>query len=189
LDSRLFACQAEQVRPDFLCLAKGLTGGYLPLAATLTTAEVFEAFLGEPAEYRTFFHGHSYTANPLGAATALASLDLLESKRSQQIRMGLERQLSAELANLWSLPQVGDIRQVGLVTGVELVRNWRTREAFPPLLRAGTKVCEIMARHGVLTRPIGDVVVLMPPYCVTRTEVSRMVEVLRQAIRRFAKAL
>jgi len=180
---RLLACQAEGVRPDFLCLAKGLTGGYLPMAATLTTSEVFGAFLGDFEEFKTFFHGHSYTGNPLGAAVALASLDLLESDRSRRARAKLEKVLHRELQTLWALPQVGDIRQVGLVVGIELVRDWRTREPFPSALRFGPRVCEAMARRGVLTRPIGDVLVLMPPYCMTGDEVRRMVVVLRQAVR------
>jgi len=180
---RLLACQAEGVQPDLLCLAKGLTGGYLPLAATLTTPEVFGAFLGDYSEFKTFFHGHSYTANPLGASVALASLDLLESAGSCRARTRLEAVLRQELRTLWTLPQVGDVRQVGLVTGIELVRDWRTREPFPLELRAGTRVCEAMARRGVLTRPIGNVVVLMPPYCMTTNEVRRMVAALRQAVR------
>ena len=180
---RLWACQAEDVQPDFLCLAKGLTGGYLPLAATLTTAEVFGAFLGEYEEFKTFFHGHSYTGNPLGASVALASLDLLKSAGSRRARTQLESVLRQSLQTLWTLPQVGDIRQIGLVAGIELVRDWRTREPFPPELRAGARVCEAMARRGVLTRPIGNVVVLMPPYCTTPDQMRRMVTVLRHAVR------
>ena len=115
------------MQPDFLCLAKGLTGGYLPMAATLTTQKVFDAFLGEYDEFKTFFHGHSYTANQLGAAAALASLDILQGKQSVRARRNLEKNLHDELQTLWSLPNVGDIRQVGLIAGVELVRDWRTR--------------------------------------------------------------
>jgi adenosylmethionine-8-amino-7-oxononanoate aminotransferase len=176
----LFACQHEGVRPDFLCLAKGLTGGYLPMAATLTTAAVFAAFLGEYHEFRTFFHGHSYTANPLAAAAALASLELLDAPGAGRARQRLEAALRKELASLWSLPNVGDIRQVGLIAGVELVKNWRTRKPFDRRERAGIRVCEAMTRCGVLTRPVGDVIVLMPPYCTTPAQVRRMVDALRQ---------
>jgi adenosylmethionine-8-amino-7-oxononanoate aminotransferase len=178
----LFACHHEGVQPDFLCLAKGLTGGYLPLAATLTTDAVFDAFLGEYEEFKTFFHGHSYTGNQLGAAAAFASLEILQSRRSLNACTALERTLAAELKSLWSLPQIGDIRQVGLIAGVELVRDWHTREPFDPAERAGIRVGEAMARHGVLTRPIGNVVVLMPPYCTTAAQARRMVGVLREAI-------
>jgi adenosylmethionine-8-amino-7-oxononanoate aminotransferase len=177
-----FASHLEGVQPDFLCVAKGLTGGYLPLAATLTTQNVFGAFLGEYAEFKTFFHGHSYTANPLGAAAAQASLDLLGSADSRRARRRLETELRAELETLWALPHVGDVRQVGLVAGIELVRDWHTRTPFALEERAGMRVCEAMTRRGVLTRPIGNVVVLMPPYCTTGRQVRRMVTALREAV-------
>jgi adenosylmethionine-8-amino-7-oxononanoate aminotransferase len=185
LDSRpstLFACHHEGVQPDFLCLAKGLTGGYLPMAATLTSQKVFDAFLGEYSEFKTFFHGHSYTANQLGAAAALASLEILQSQQSLLARQNLEINLHDELQTLWPLPNVGDIRQVGLIAGIELVRDWRTREPFDLRERAGIRVCEAMARHGVLTRPVGNVIVLMPPYCTTPQQLRTIVGVLRTAI-------
>ena len=178
----LFASHHEKVQPDFLCLAKGLTGGYLPMAATLTTQKVFDAFLGEYHEFKTFFHGHSFTGNQLGASAALASLGLLETKTSQRTRAALEKQLHAELQSLWSLPNVGDIRQVGLVAGIELVKNWRTREPFALRERAGIRVCEAMARRGVLTRPIGNVIALLPPYCTTAAQLRKMVGALRAAV-------
>jgi adenosylmethionine-8-amino-7-oxononanoate aminotransferase len=178
-----FACHHEGVQPDFLALAKGLTGGYLPMAATLTTQEVFDVFLGEYEEFKTFFHGHSYTGNQLGATAALASLNVLQSRDSVLARSRLECVLRNELESLWSLPNVGDIRQVGLIIGIELVKNWRTREPFDLRERAGIRVCEAMARLGVLTRPIGNVIVLMPPYCTSPAQAHRMVAVLREAIR------
>jgi len=178
----LFASHHEDVQPDFLCLAKGLTGGYLPMAATLTTQQVFNAFLGEYEEFKTFFHGHSYTANQLGASAALASLDILQSRASIRARQRLEQTLREALNGLWSLPNVGDIRQVGLIVGVELVRDWRTRAPFGLREQAGIRVCSAMARRGVLTRPIGNVVVLMPPYCTTGTQAKQMVAVLGDAV-------
>jgi lysine--8-amino-7-oxononanoate aminotransferase len=181
-DTKLFATTRVGVPVDYLCLAKGLTGGYLPMAATLTTQEVFDAFLGEYDEFKTFFHGHSYTGNQLGAAVGLASLELLRTKKSVRARAELQRTLEEELKTLWSLPQVGDIRQVGLIAGVELVRDWRTREPFALRERAGVRVCAAMAKRGVLTRPIGNVVVLMPPYCTTQRQVRRMVMALRESI-------
>ena len=182
LSPSLFACHHEGVQPDFLVLAKGMTAGYLPMAATLTTQPVFDAFLGEYGEFKTFFHGHSFTGNQLGAAAALASLDILQSRASVVQRLNLERTLREEVKTLWSLPNVGDVRQVGLVVGVELVRNWRTRAPFELSERAGLRVCEAMARRGVLTRPIGSVIVLMPPYCTTRRQVRRMVTVLQESV-------
>jgi adenosylmethionine-8-amino-7-oxononanoate aminotransferase len=178
----LFACHHENVQPDFLALAKGLTGGYLPMAATLTTQKVFDAFLGEYEEFKTFFHGHSFTGNQLGASSALASLEILQSPASVRARTQLQQNLRDELQSLWSLPNVGDIRQVGLVAGIELVKDWRTREPFVLRERAGIRVCEAMAKRGVLTRPIGNVVVLMPPYCTTKAQVRKMVSALRASI-------
>lgn len=178
----LFASHLEGVQPDFLCLAKGLTGGYLPMAATLTTQPVFDVFLGEYEEFKTFFHGHSYTGNQLGAAAGLASLELLQSAASIRQRSELQRVLREELKALWSLPQVGDIRQTGLVAGIELVKNWRTRKPFDLHDRAGIRVCEALAKRGVLTRPIANVIVLMPPYCTTSKQVRRLVTALAEAI-------
>jgi adenosylmethionine-8-amino-7-oxononanoate aminotransferase len=176
-----FACHQEGVQPDLLAVAKGLTGGYLPIAATLTTQSVFDAFLGEYEEFTTFFHGHSFTGNQLGSVAALASLEMLQSKTSIRARRSLEETLCEELKSLWALPTIGDIRQVGLIVGVELVRDWRTRGSFALRERAGIRVCEAMARRGVLTRPIGNVVVLMPPYCTTKTQAQQMVRALYEA--------
>ncbi len=178
----LFACQHEGVQPDFLCVAKGMTGGYLPMAATLTTRKIFEAFLGDYREFKTFFHGHSYTANQLGAAASLASLDILRGAESIRARARLQKNLHDELQNLWPLPNVGDIRQVGLIAGVELVKNWRTRRPFDLREQAGIRVCEAMAERGVLTRPVGNVIVLMPPYCTTPAQLQKMVAALREGI-------
>jgi adenosylmethionine-8-amino-7-oxononanoate aminotransferase len=178
----LLACHKENVRPDYAALAKGLSGGYLPLAATLTTREVFEAFLGEYEEFKTFFHGHSFTGNQLGTAAGLASMEILESPSCAAATRTLEAALREELKTLWPLPNVGDIRQVGLVAGVELVRDWRTREPFPLREQAGIRVCEAMARRGVLTRPVGNVIVLMPPFCTTKAQAQKIVRTLREAI-------
>jgi adenosylmethionine-8-amino-7-oxononanoate aminotransferase len=178
----LFACHHEGVQPDFLCVAKGLTGGYLPMAGTLTTQKIFDAFLGEYEDFKTFFHGHSFTGNQLGAAAALASLALLQGAASLRARAQLQKQLGDELQTLWTLPAVGDIRQVGLVAGIELVLDWRTRKPFPVRDRIGIRVCDAMARRGVLTRPVGNVIVLMPPYCTTQPQLHRMVAALRDAI-------
>jgi adenosylmethionine-8-amino-7-oxononanoate aminotransferase len=179
----LFASHHENVQPDFLCVAKGLTGGYLPMAATLTTQTVFSAFLGEYEQFKTFFHGHSFTGNQLGAAAAIASLTILQTKKSMHARQNLETNLRRELQALWTLPNVGDIRQIGLVAGIELVKDWRNRATFELRERVGVRVCEAMARLGVLTRPVGNVIVLMPPYCTTPAEVHKMVAAIGESIR------
>jgi adenosylmethionine-8-amino-7-oxononanoate aminotransferase len=178
----LFASHKEGVHPDFLALAKGLTGGYLPMAATLTTQAVFDAFLGEYEESRSFFHGHSFTGNQIGSAAGLASMAVLQSLASLKARRFLQKSLGEALEQLWRYPQVGDVRQVGLVVGVELVKDWRTREPFELRERAGIRVCEAMAKRGVLTRPVGNVIVLMPPYCTTPKQVRQMVAALSESI-------
>lgn len=184
--AKLFATTRVGITPDFLCVAKGLTGGYLPMAATLTTQKIFDAFLGEYDEFKTFFHGHSFTGNQLGAAAALASLDILQTKQSVLQRARLQKWLHEELQSLWSLPNVGDIRQVGLVAGIELVKDWRTRAPFALRERAGIRVCEAMARRGVLTRPVGNVIVLMPPYCTTPAQLQKMVSALATSVAELA---
>ncbi len=178
----ILASQEEGVTPDLVALAKGLTGGYLPMAATLTTEAVFAAFLGEYGEFKTFFHGHSYTGNQLGAAAARASLELVMAPEGQRRRERLAGWLDEDLKTLWAHPQVGDIRRVGLVAGIELVRDWTKRTPFNLKEQAGIRVCAAMARRGVLTRPIGNVVALLPPYVTTRTELRKMVGALRDAL-------
>jgi adenosylmethionine-8-amino-7-oxononanoate transaminase len=178
----LFACQKESVMPDLMAVAKGMTGGYLPMAATLASRRIFDAFLGDYVEFKTFFHGHSYTGNQLAAAASLASLRLLQSGASVRARGRLQKTLASDLPSLWNLPNVGDIRQVGLIAGVELVKNWKTREAFPLRDKVGIRVCEGMARRGVLTRPIGNVIVIMPPYCATPAQTRRMISALRESV-------
>jgi len=178
----IFAVQRENAVPDYLCLAKGMTGGYLPMAATLTTQDVFDVFLGEYDEFKSFFHGHSYTGNQLGSAAALASWELLKDSKGRARRKVLEKMLACELETLWQLAAVGDVRQEGLVAGVELVDDWQTRKPFPLKAQVGARVCEQMANRGILTRPIGNVVPLLPPYCTTDAQVRRMVRALRESI-------
>ena len=180
--NHFFASHDEGVQPDFLCLAKGLTGGYLPMAATLTSREVFDAFLGDYAEFKTFFHGHSYTGNALGSAASLASIELLQAKAAAAKRKKLANNLRAEAKRLWGLPPVGDIRQAGCVLAVELVRDWRTREPFTLAEQAGIRVCHGLAKRGVLTRPIGNVIVIMPPFCTTQRQVKKIFVALHDSI-------
>jgi adenosylmethionine---8-amino-7-oxononanoate aminotransferase len=183
----LFACSREGVGPDFLCLAKGITGGYLPLAATLTTEEVYGAFLGPPEAGRTFYHGHTYTGNPLGCAAALASLDLLEAPGGLPSLGPKVERLSRHLDRLRALPVVGDVRQKGLMAGVELVRDRATKEPFPPGRRAGAEVCRLCREQGVLLRPLGDVVVVMPPLAVDLAMVDHLGGALYNAVEALAR--
>lgn len=158
----LFACEQEQVQPDFLCLAKGLTGGYLPLAATLTTDEIFNAFLGDPTAGRTFFHGHTFTGNPLGCAAGLASLELFEKNQVLQ-NVSLNAELLAGLLQpLANHPHVAEIRQKGVMVGIELVQERQTMTPFSAAARMGHQVTLAARRRGVMLRPLQDVVVLMP---------------------------
>jgi adenosylmethionine-8-amino-7-oxononanoate aminotransferase len=172
----MFACEQENVRPDLMAVAKGLTGGYLPLAATLTTSSVFDAFLGEYAEFKTFFHGHSFTGNQLGCAAALANLRAFEEERTLKKNSVLGSQLADGVAACRNLPSVVDVRCLGMIGAVEV-------GPYPIEAKMGIKICAAMRERGVLTRPIGNVVVLMPPYCVTREELEKMTTVLRDSIR------
>jgi adenosylmethionine-8-amino-7-oxononanoate aminotransferase len=178
----LFACTQEEVVPDFLCLAKGLTGGYLPLAATLTTEEIFKAFLGRPEEGRTFYHGHTYTGNPLGAAVALASLELIDSSGLLQELPAKSQRLRRHLDRLWDLPVVGDIRQKGLMAGIELVQDRVTRQPFPAHLRMGARACRGARAQGVLLRPLGDVVVILPPLTISHSLLDRLCDVVYNCV-------
>ena len=174
----LFAFQAEGVTPDVVSLAKGLTGGYLPLAATLAGPEIFDAFLGDYSELKTFFHGHSYTGNALGCAAASASLSLFAREGTLQRNAGLAAFLAERLKIFWEHPNVGDVRQEGLICGIEIVRDFMTRESFPFADRIGHHICEAARKHGLLTRPVGDVLVLMPPYCTTEAQITAMIDAL-----------
>jgi adenosylmethionine-8-amino-7-oxononanoate aminotransferase len=174
----MFAFQQEQVVPDLVALAKGLTGGYLPVAATLASREIFEAFLGDYADLKTFFHGHSYTGNALGCAAALANLKIFETERTLEKNLVLHQALARCAAKFWDHPQVGDVRQEGLICAIEIVRDFKTREPFPFAERIGHRICEAARAHGLLTRPVGDVLVLMPPYCITENQIAEMVEAL-----------
>ena len=178
----LFACEQEEVVPDFLCLAKGLTGGYLPLAATLTTDAVYESFLGPFESKRTFFHGHSYTGNPLACAAALASLRLFDEDNTLDHARAMAQRLAEGLAPLAELPHAGDIRQRGLMIGIELVRDRKTKEEFPYADRVGHKVSLAARAHEVMLRPLGNVVVLMPPLSIKPAEVDFLVDGVRESI-------
>jgi adenosylmethionine-8-amino-7-oxononanoate aminotransferase len=172
---RLFACEHEGVEPDLLCVGKGISGGYLPLAATLATEKIYEAFLGESTAGRTFYHGHTYTGNALACAAGVASLDVFE-KDGVLDRIGrLAEQLVGGLARIAELEHVGDVRRKGLMVGIELVADRTTRAPYLPEERRAWRACVAARRHGVWVRPIGDVVVLMPPYCISDESLERLV--------------
>ncbi len=178
----MFACQQEQVTPDLLCLAKGLTGGYLPVAATLATGEIWRAFLGTYAESKTFFHGHTYGGNPLGAAVALATLDVFEEEQTlEHLPPKIER-LREHLARIAKRRHVGDARQCGLIAGVELVRDRATQEPYPWEEKRGLRVCDWARARGVLLRPLGNVLVIMPPLSIRLDELDRIVEAVEEGI-------
>ncbi|MCE0483918.1 MAG: adenosylmethionine--8-amino-7-oxononanoate transaminase [Methylacidiphilales bacterium] len=178
----MFAYQQEEVVPDLVALAKGLTGGYLPVAATVTSREIFDAFLGDYSELKTFFHGHSYTGNALGCAAALASLKIFDSEKTLEGNQARQKKLAEGLSRFWSHPNVGDVRQEGMIGAIEIVRNFTTRERFPFGERIGHQICEAARKHGLLTRPIGDVLMLMPPYCSTDEQLAQMTEALWQGL-------
>jgi adenosylmethionine-8-amino-7-oxononanoate aminotransferase len=180
---RMFACEHEGVTPDLMAVAKGLTGGYLPLAATLTTEEIFGAFLSEYSEFKTFFHGHSYTGNQLGCAAAVANLRVFEEEQTLEKLRPMCEQLRAGLEALRTRPHVGDVRHLGMIGAVELFKDVSTKESYPLIDRIGMKVCAEMRQRGVLTRPIGNTIVLMPPYCITSAQLDRVLSVLAEAIR------
>ena len=175
---KMFACEHEQVTPDIMCVAKGISGGYLPLAATLATQKIFDAFLGDPWDGKTFFHGHTYTGNPLACAAALASLDLFEKNDLIRNVQRKSQELAAMLEPLKQLPHVGDIRQKGFMVGIELVADKETKRPFDPKRRCGAEVCAKIRRRGVILRPLGDVIVIMPPLAMELDDVRRIIAAL-----------
>ncbi|RJR43208.1 MAG: adenosylmethionine--8-amino-7-oxononanoate transaminase [Deltaproteobacteria bacterium] len=184
---RMFACEHEGVSPDLLCLAKGITGGYLPLAATLATDEIYQAFLGGFDEFKAFFHGHTYTGNPLAAAAGVASLEVFAQEEVIKSLPPKIAKLSRLLAEMKEDPHVGDIRQRGLMAGIELVRDRETREPFPPGRRTGHRVILEARKLGVILRPLGDVLVLMPPLCIADEELKELARVTHESIGRGTK--
>ncbi len=180
----MFACSKEGVTPDLMVVAKGLTGGYLPLAATLATQEIYNAFLGDYPEFRTFFHGHSYTGNALACAAGLATLDIFVHNRVIEGLTSKIARLRDALATLEKHPHVGEIRQCGLMVGIELVQNRATKARFPIPDRIGWKVSREARTLGLLTRPLGDVLVLVPPLASTDNDLSDMVGILEHAVQR-----
>ncbi|HDX9590171.1 adenosylmethionine--8-amino-7-oxononanoate transaminase [Bacillus multifaciens] len=179
---KMFACEHEGITPDILTAGKGLTGGYLPVAITVTTDEVYRAFLGDYEEQKTFFHGHSYTGNPLGCAVALANLKLFETTNLIEAVSHKSEYIAKRLEVLHGFKHVGDIRQRGFMIGIELVQNKETKEAYSWQERVGVKVCKRARDLGMILRPLGNVVVFMPPLASTIEELDDMIVILQQAI-------
>lgn len=168
------AGHVENIRPDFMCLAKGLTAGYLPMAATLATDEVYRAFWADHAEKKTFYHGHTYTANPLGCAAALASMEVFKKERTLAHVREAAPFLRTEAGKFRDLPFIGDVRTLGMIAAFELVRDKKTKEMFPFEARIGFKVYREGLRRGIILRPLGHVVYLFPPLCVTRKDLQKI---------------
>jgi adenosylmethionine---8-amino-7-oxononanoate aminotransferase len=183
---KLFACEHEGIKPDIMGLAKGISGGYLPLAATLTTEEIYQAFLGEG---RTFYHGHTYTGNPLACASALASLDIFAQEHTLERLLPRIAQLSRGLERLQTLPLVAETRQCGFVAGIELAQNKNRQTPFPPQQKVGVRVIKEARKRGAILRPLSDVLVLMPPLVISEQELSLLLDIVQKSIIAVAEAL
>ncbi|HXY55100.1 MAG TPA: adenosylmethionine--8-amino-7-oxononanoate transaminase [Nitrospirota bacterium] len=179
----MFACEHERVLPDIMAVAKGLTGGFLPLAATLTTDEIYRGFLGEYRDLRTFFHGHTYTGNPLACAAAIANIDLFKKGRTLQRLRPKITLLKKELNRFAELEHVGEIRQKGFMVGIELVKDKETKEPYLLEEKIGSRVIQEARKHGLIIRPLGSVIVLMPPLSITLSDMKRMLEIVYKAIK------
>lgn len=179
---KMFACEHEDVRPDLMCVAKGISGGYLPLAATLTTQAIFDAFLGRVEDFKTFYHGHTYTGNALACAAGMASLDLFEKNHVLNKMSEKTDLIFVALEDIRAMPFVGDVRQCGMMAGIELVKNKTTKESFEYKHTLGSKLCSAMRPKGVMLRPLGDVIVLMPAPAMDRMTLTKLLAVVCDSI-------
>ena len=179
----MFACEQEGIEPDFLCLAKGVTGGYLPLAATLTTQEIFGGFLGRFDQFRTFFHGHTYTGNPVACSVAVENLALFEKERTIERMADKITLLRDELKRFSDLPAVGEVRQRGFMVGIELVKSRKTKRPYPPGAKIGQNVTLAARKRGAIIRPLSDVIVLMPPPGMDAGTLKELVDVTYDSIK------
>jgi len=179
---KMFACEHEEVTPDIICLSKGITNGYMPLAVTAVKEKIFNAFLGELEERKTFYHGHSYTGNPLACAAALANLEIFEKDKTLENLPSKIELMRAKLAEIAQLPHVGDVRQKGMIAGIEIVKDKKTKESFPYKEQTGWKVVKAARNYGVWLRPLGDVIVIMPPLVISRENLERLLDVIKDCI-------
>jgi len=180
---KMFACEHEDVTPDIMALAKGISGGYLPIAATLTTEKIYNGFLGKYEEFKTFFHGHTYTGNPLACAAAIANLEVFEEDKVLDKLQAKIKHLNKRLLSFKALEKVGDIRQCGIMVGIELVANKGTKEPFPPEEKIGHRVIKEALKRGLIIRPLGDVIVLMPPLSISMDELDRLCDITYESVR------
>ncbi len=186
---KMFACEHEEIEPDIMALAKGITGGYMPLAATLTTEKIYQGFLGKYEEFKTFFHGHTYTGNPLACAAATANIDIFEKEK---VIENLQKKiifLKKELEAFKLLEHVGDVRQMGIMVGIELVQNKKTKKLYPAGLKTGQRITKEARNKGLIIRPLGDVIVLMPPLSITEDELKKVCNITFESIRNITEAL
>ena len=179
----LFACEEERISPDFMCVAKGITGGYLPLAATLSTEEVFNGFLGQFDEFKTFFHGHTYTGNPIACAVAVESINLFKKEGLLQKLQQKTAILKNSLDRFKELTHVGEVRQKGFMVGIELVKSRKTKRSYAPGDKIGQKVIWKARKRSVIIRPLGDIIVLMPPLAIDRPTLEELVDVTYESIK------
>jgi adenosylmethionine-8-amino-7-oxononanoate aminotransferase len=179
---KMFACEHENAVPDIMCLSKGITNGYMPLAVTLATDEIYNAFLGEFKELKTFFHGHSYTGNPLACAAAIASIDLFAKEKTLENMQPKIELLEDKLKKIADMPNVGNVRNKGLIAGIELVKHKATKEPYPWEEKIGWKVAYTARGEGVLIRPLGNVIVIMPPLSISVENLNRLMDVIKRAI-------
>ncbi|MFZ5596947.1 MAG: adenosylmethionine--8-amino-7-oxononanoate transaminase [Bacillota bacterium] len=179
---KLFACEHEGVAPDLMCLAKGITGGYLPLAATMATDEIYNAFLGEVDQFKTFYHGHTFTGNPLACASALASIDLIEKSNLIEELQEKISFLAKGLDRFRDLEHLGDIRHKGMLAGIELVLDRQSKEPYPPSDIIGHRVTLEARKMGLIIRPLGNVIVLMPVLSMSLSELEQLLDITYRAI-------
>ncbi|MBL4883220.1 MAG: adenosylmethionine--8-amino-7-oxononanoate transaminase [Planctomycetaceae bacterium] len=178
----LFACEQEEVVPDIMCLAKGITGGYLPLAATVVNEEIYSAFLGEPSQGRTFYHGHTYTGNALASAVSLASLKLIDDNKVLENVAVISSRLQQRLEEVAKHPHVGDVRQQGVMIGIELMADKSNQTAYDSALRMGNQIAVAARKRGVIVRPLGDVIVLMPAIAMPVQQIDELCDAVFESI-------
>jgi adenosylmethionine-8-amino-7-oxononanoate aminotransferase len=179
---KMFACEHEDVHPDLMCMAKGISAGYLPLAATLTTRKIFDAFAVSGDIHKTFYHGHTYTGNALGCAAALASLELFEENKILETMPEKIELLSQYFTRFAELPYVGNTRQCGMIGGIELVANKQTKKPFSLQQKIGAKVCAAMRLKGAMMRPLSDVIVLMPAVAIDIETLTKLLDIIEDTL-------
>ncbi|MBF0118428.1 MAG: adenosylmethionine--8-amino-7-oxononanoate transaminase [Desulfobacterales bacterium] len=184
---KMFACEHEEVIPDIMALAKGITGGYLPLAATLASEKIFEGFLGKYEEFKTFFHGHTFTGNPLACAVAIANLEIFENEYVLDKLQEKIAFLNKKLKSFYELKHVGDIRQIGIMAGIEIVFDKNSKKIFEPKQKVSQKIIFEARNQGLVIRPLGNVIVLMPPLCITIEEIERLCNITFESIRKITE--